>query len=118
MAAFGEDLYPEELRDPDWWNEEVLPVFMRPIRSFPYVLRNGLIALWITDVRTMNFSVVDDAFMWHPSLFALVIRREVEVEDEMFVGPLQVKIHIVFTLEHAMDIISKYLFPEDACYLQ
>ncbi len=45
--------------------------------------------------------------------FGNVLHRPGMDEETVFEGPLQVKIHIVFTIEHAMDITARYLFPED-----
>ena len=72
--------------------------------------------MWITTVRVMNCITVDDTFPWDPSWHALVIRRrpaDDEDDDDIDEGAPQVKIHIVCTLEHALDIIGIYMFAED-----
>ena len=113
MAVVGSELLPEELNDPAWWKEEVVPQLMQPVEVFPFVIEKGGASMWITSVRTMNCFVVEDAFVWSPSMFAMVLRREQEIEEGPFAGPVQVQIHIVFSIEQAMDILAKYLFLED-----
>ncbi len=113
MAVVGSELLPQELNDPDWWNEEVAPQLMPTVEVSPFVIQKCGVSMWITSVRTMNCFVVDDACVWSPSMFAMALRREQEIEDKPFAGPVQVQIHIILTIEQAMDILATYMFLED-----
>ena len=116
MVVVGSELLPQELNDPDWWIEEVAPQLMPTVEVSPFVIQKCGVSMWINSVRTMSCFVVDDACVWSPSIFAMALRREQEIEDEPFAGPAQLQIHIIFTIEQAMDILATHMFLED--YIQ
>ena len=114
MAVVGSELLPQELNDPDWWNEEVAPQLTPTVEVYPlspFVIQKCGVSMWITSVRTMDCFVVDDACVWSPSIFATALRREQEIEDEPFAGPAQLQTHIIFTFEQAMDILATIFWP-------